>query len=115
MVQLFEAAGPILTDVIRHEKDSAGLRARIAQFLMHNFNQQADLGKIAHALTEPAGQALSLVQRLADSGKGRDGVLAAMHRVVGFLREEIHGDTSIHAASQSLSKVLAEERERHKK
>ena len=113
MVQLFEAAGPVLTEAIRHEKDSAELRAHIAKFLLHNFPEHADLAKIAHAIAEPGEHALTLLQRLADAKKN-DAIGTVMHRVVRFIREEIRSDTSIHTASKALSRILQEEAERHR-
>ena len=114
MVQLFEAAGPILTEAIRHQKDSAALRAKIAKFLEHNFNEKTDLAKAAESVSAPGKHALTLLQRMA-KGKNKDAVPAVMDRVVRFIREDLQPTSSFHDASQSLSRILAEESERHKK
>jgi hypothetical protein len=111
MVQLFEAAGPILTGAIRREHDSNELRARIAHFLLHNFKEHTDLEKISQAIAEPGRRALSLLNRLA-SGKRKDAVEGALNKLVRFIREEITADGSIHAVSKSLSRILEEEYER---
>ena len=111
MVQLFEAAGPILTGAIRREHDSSELRGRITHFLLHNFKEHADLEKISQAIAEPGRRALSLLNRLA-SGKRKDAVEGVLHKLVRFIREEIPADGSIHAVSKSLSRMFEEEYER---
>lgn len=111
IVQLFEAAGPVLTEAIRRESDGSELRARIAHFLLHNFKQHADLKKISHAIAEPGRRALSLLNGVANS-KGKDAVQDVVQKLVQFVRQEIKGDASIHAVSQSLSGMLKEETER---
>jgi hypothetical protein len=111
IVQLFEAAGPILTTAIRREHDSSELRARITHFLLHNFKEHADLEKISHSIAEPGRRALALLNRLA-SGKRKDAVNGVLHKLVRFIREEITADGSIHAVSKSLSRMLEEEYER---
>ena len=55
IVQLFEAAGPLVTEAVRREEHSSELRGRISQFLLHNFQEGADLGSISKALEEPGG------------------------------------------------------------
>jgi hypothetical protein len=114
MVQLFEAAGPVLTEAIRRENDSTELRARIAHFLLHNFKERADLEKIAQAISEPGRRAVSLLSRVANS-KRKDAIENISKKLVRFIREEIAADASIHIVSKSLSRILEEESERLEK
>lgn len=105
IVQLFEAAGPIVTEAIRHEEHASELRGRISEFLLNNFTEAADLARISKALEEPGRRALALVDRLANN-RGQDAIPAVLNNVLRFLREEVTPRADIKDVSKSLTRML---------
>jgi hypothetical protein len=112
MVQLFEAAGPIVTEAIRHEEHASELRGRISEFLLHNFTKAADLASISKALEEPGRRAVALVDRLANN-RGQDAIPAVLNNVIRFVREEVSPRADIKDVSKSLTRMLDGELRRH--
>jgi hypothetical protein len=105
IVQLFEAAGPFVTEAIRHEQQAGVLRGKISEFLLHNFREGADLASISKALEEPGRRAVALVDRLANN-RGQDAIPAVLNNAIRFLREEVSPTADIKDVSKSLTRML---------
>jgi hypothetical protein len=104
-VQLFEAAGPLVTEAVRREEHSSELRGRISEFLLHNFKEGADLGSISKALEDPGRRAVALVERLANN-RHQDAIQAVLDNVLRFTREEVSPRADIKDVSKSLTRML---------
>jgi hypothetical protein len=108
IVQLFEAAGPVVTEAVRREEYSSELRGRVSEFLVHNFKEGTDLASISKALEEPGRHAIALIERLANNRR-QDAIQTVLNNVIRFMREEISPMADIKDVSKSLTRMLQDE------